>query len=63
MIDVEVILSFGTSEARVDSIGFSFQRFALDAENASSSIEDVLKQLSTKSLVRRLSGTEMISRN
>jgi peptidoglycan/xylan/chitin deacetylase (PgdA/CDA1 family) len=63
MTGLDVVLSFGTSEARVDSIGFSFQRFALDAGNSSSSLQDVLKQLSVKSLVRRLCGTEVIRRN
>jgi len=37
MTDLGVVLSFGTSEARVDSIVFSFQRFAPDAENSRSS--------------------------
>jgi len=63
MTDLDLALSFGTSEARVDSIGFSFQRFALDANNSSSSLQDVLKQLSAKSLALRLSGTETISRD
>jgi peptidoglycan/xylan/chitin deacetylase (PgdA/CDA1 family) len=63
MTDLDVVLSFGTSEARVDSIGFSFQRFALDAENSNSSLQDILKQLAAKSLALRLSRTEVISRN
>lgn len=63
MTGLDVVLSFGTSEARVDSIGFSFQRFALDAGNSSSSLQVILKQLSAKSLVRRLCGTEVIRRN
>jgi peptidoglycan/xylan/chitin deacetylase (PgdA/CDA1 family) len=62
MRDLDLALSFGTSEARVDSIAFSFQRFALDAANSDSSLEDILKRLSTKSLMRRLSRTEVISR-
>jgi peptidoglycan/xylan/chitin deacetylase (PgdA/CDA1 family) len=63
MTDLELVLSFGTSEARVDSIGFSFQRFALDADNANSSIQDLLKQLSVRSVAYRFSGTETIQRN
>jgi peptidoglycan/xylan/chitin deacetylase (PgdA/CDA1 family) len=63
MMDQDLVLSFGTSEARVDSIGFSFQRFALDAENASSTLERLLNQLSAKSLARRICGTEVIWRN
>jgi peptidoglycan/xylan/chitin deacetylase (PgdA/CDA1 family) len=63
LTDLDLVLSFGTSEARVDSIAFSFQRFALDAQNASASIEEVLRLLSAKSLVRRLSRTELITRN
>lgn len=63
MRDLDVVLSFGTSEARVDSIGFSFQRFGLDAENASLNIEHLLNQLSAKSLARRVFGTEVIRRN
>lgn len=63
MTELDVVLSFGTSEARVDSIAFSFQRFALDAANTSSSLQGLLKQLSARSLVRRLSGTEVISRS
>jgi peptidoglycan/xylan/chitin deacetylase (PgdA/CDA1 family) len=62
MTDLDLALSFGTSEARVDSIGFSFQRFALDAENASLNLHLLLNQLSAKSLARRLSGTEVIPR-
>ena len=63
MMDLDLVLSFGTSEARVDSIGFSFQRFGLDAENASLTVERLLNQLSAKSLAHRLSGTEVIRRN
>jgi len=63
MTDLDLVLSFGTSEARVDSIGFSFQRFGLDAENAGLTLERLLNQLSAKSLVRRLCGTEIIQRN
>jgi peptidoglycan/xylan/chitin deacetylase (PgdA/CDA1 family) len=63
MTDLDLVLSFGTSEGRVDSIGFSFQRFALDAGNSSSSLSDRLKQLSTESVVRRFCGTEVIRRN
>ena len=63
MMDLGLVLSFGTSEARVDSIRFSFQRFALDAENARLTVERLLNQLSAKSLARRLSGRETIQRN
>jgi peptidoglycan/xylan/chitin deacetylase (PgdA/CDA1 family) len=63
MKDLDLVLSFGTSEARLDSIAFSFQRFALDAENANSGIPEILRQLSAKSLARRLSRTELIKRN
>lgn len=63
MIDLGLVLSFGTSEARVDSIGFSFQRFALDAENASLTLEHLMNQLSAKSFARRLCGGEIIRRN
>lgn len=63
MMDLDLVLSFGSSEARVDSIGFSFQRFGLDAENASLTVERLLNQLSAKSLARRICGTEIIRRN
>jgi peptidoglycan/xylan/chitin deacetylase (PgdA/CDA1 family) len=63
MTDLNLVLSFGTSEGRVDSIGFSFQRFALDAENASSNFQHLLKQLSVRSVAYRLRGTEIIHRN
>jgi peptidoglycan/xylan/chitin deacetylase (PgdA/CDA1 family) len=64
MTDLGLILSFGTSEARVDSVAFSFQRFAIDARGtANSSIRDILKELSVKSLMRRVSRTEVIRRN
>jgi peptidoglycan/xylan/chitin deacetylase (PgdA/CDA1 family) len=63
MTDLGLVLSFGTSEARVDSIGFSFQRFGLDAENASLTLGHLLNQLSSKSLARRLCGREIIRRN
>lgn len=63
MTDLNLVLSFGTSEARVDSIAFSFQRFALDGENANMSLRDILKQLSAKSFVRGLTRTEIIRRN
>ena len=62
MADLGIILSFGTSEGRSDSVPFSFQRFALDGGNADSSIQDLLKQLSTKSAVRHLCGTDVIRR-
>jgi peptidoglycan/xylan/chitin deacetylase (PgdA/CDA1 family) len=63
MADLHLVLSLGTSEARVDSIPFSFQRFAFDAENSNLRFEDVLRQLSAKSLVRRLSRSETIRRS
>lgn len=62
MKDLDLLLSFGTSEARLDPIAFSFQRFALDAENSKSNLAGLLRQLSAKSLLRRLTGTELISR-
>lgn len=63
MTDLGIILSFGTSEARLDSIPFSFQRFSLEGSNADLSMQNLLEQLSTKSAVRHLSGTERIARN
>lgn len=63
MRDLGLAVSFGTSEGRVDTIPFSFQRFALDAENSDSSLPHILKQLSAKSLAHRLRGTEIIRRN
>jgi len=63
MADLGLILSFGTSEARVDSVAFSFHRFSIDARSANPSIREILKELSVKSLVRRLSKTEAIRRN
>ena len=56
-------LSFGTSEARVDSIAFSFQRFALDGGHAQISLRSTLNQLSAKSLLRMVTGTRTILRN
>jgi len=64
MADLGLILSFGTNEARVDPVAFSFQRFSIDARGgANPSIHGILKELSLKSLVRRLSRTEFIRRN
>jgi len=64
MTDLGLILSFGTSEARVDPVAFSFQRFSIDARGAANpSIRDILRELSVKSLVRRVSRTEVIQRN
>lgn len=63
MTDLGLVLSFGTSEARVDTIPFSFQRFSLEGSNADLSMQDLLKQLSVKSTVRHLSGTEIIVRD
>ena len=62
MKDLDLLLSFGTSEGRLDTIPFSFQRFALDGENIDSDIPELLKQLSTKSFVRHLSRTRIIAR-
>jgi peptidoglycan/xylan/chitin deacetylase (PgdA/CDA1 family) len=63
MVNLDLVLSFGTSEARVDSVGFSFQRFALDAGHSSSSLQNILKHLSNESIRHRLNGTEVIWRN
>ncbi len=63
MRDLGLVLSFGTSDARVDSVPFSLHRFALDSENSNSTIPELLKQLSAKSLAFRLSRTEIIRRN
>jgi len=60
---VGVVLSFGTSDARLDSIPFSFQRFFLDADNSDLTIPELLNELSAKTALRHLSGTEVISRN
>lgn len=63
MADLGLVLSFGTSEARVDSVGFSFQRFSIDARGIrNSKLRDVLKELTVKSFARRASGTEIIQR-
>ena len=62
MTELNLGLSFGTCEGRVDSIGFSFQRFALDG-GGDSSVQDLLKQLSLRSVAYRFSGTEIIQRN
>lgn len=62
MKDLDLLLSFGTSEALLDPIAFSFQRFALDAENSKSNLEGLLRRLAAKSFLRRMSGTELISR-
>jgi peptidoglycan/xylan/chitin deacetylase (PgdA/CDA1 family) len=63
MTDLGLILSFGTSEARLDSVPFSFQRFSLEVGDGDSSIENLLMQLSMKSAVRRLCRTHVIHRN
>jgi peptidoglycan/xylan/chitin deacetylase (PgdA/CDA1 family) len=63
MENLRVVLSLGTSEARVDEVAFSFQRFAFDAQNSNVEFPDVLRQLSAKSVIRRLTGTEIIHRN
>lgn len=63
MKELDLLVSFGTSEARLDPVGFSFQRFALDAENSHSNLGDLLKELSGKTLLRRFTRTELIARN
>ena len=64
MTELGLIASFGTSESRVDSVAFSFQRFSIDARGAASpGLPQILKELSAKSLARRLSRTEVIRRN
>lgn len=60
---LELRLSFGTSEARLDSVAFSFQRVALDGENSQTHLSAILKELSAMSLLRYLSRTELIRRN
>jgi peptidoglycan/xylan/chitin deacetylase (PgdA/CDA1 family) len=62
MGELGLVLSFGTSDARVDSVPFSLQRFALDADNADLTFPDLLDQLSAKSFAFRLSRTEVIRR-
>jgi peptidoglycan/xylan/chitin deacetylase (PgdA/CDA1 family) len=62
MTELGLTHSFGTSEGRLDSIPFSFQRFSLDGDNADSSIQQLLKQQSTKSAVRHLCRTDVIRR-
>jgi peptidoglycan/xylan/chitin deacetylase (PgdA/CDA1 family) len=61
--DLDIRVSFGTSEGRVDSVASSFQRFAIDAQQADTGIPAILKQLAVKSLMRRLSRTELIRRS
>jgi peptidoglycan/xylan/chitin deacetylase (PgdA/CDA1 family) len=63
MRELELLLSFGTSDSRLDSVPFSFQRFALDAENSDLTLPEILNQLSAKSFMRRLTRTEVIHRN
>ena len=63
MADLGLILSFGTNGAHVDSVPFSFQRFGIDEANSDLTMRDLLRQLSAKSLVLRLSGTEVIRRS
>jgi peptidoglycan/xylan/chitin deacetylase (PgdA/CDA1 family) len=63
MRNLGIILSFGTSEGRSDSVPFSFQRFALDGRNAHSGVRDLLKQLSAKSALLRLFGNSLIRRS
>jgi peptidoglycan/xylan/chitin deacetylase (PgdA/CDA1 family) len=63
MTDLGLVFSFGTSEGRVDSVEFSFQRFALDAGNRDYSVQGLLKQLSLRSVAYRLCGSEAIQRN
>jgi peptidoglycan/xylan/chitin deacetylase (PgdA/CDA1 family) len=63
MRELGLVLSFGTSDARIDCVPFSLQRFALDAENSALAVPDILDQLSAKSLALRMSRTEVIRRN
>jgi peptidoglycan/xylan/chitin deacetylase (PgdA/CDA1 family) len=63
MRELDLLLSFGTSDSRLDSVPFSLQRFALDAENSDWTLPEILTQLSAKSFVRRLTRTEVIHRN
>jgi peptidoglycan/xylan/chitin deacetylase (PgdA/CDA1 family) len=63
MRDLGLVFSFGTNDARVDSVHFSWQRFALDADNSDLTIPQILDQLSAKSLALRLSRSEVIHRN
>ncbi len=63
MRSIGLVLSFGTSDARIDSVPFSLQRFALDAENSDSSLSKLLEQLSAKSLAFRTTRAEVIRRN
>lgn len=57
-----VTLSFGTSEGRVDSVPFSFQRFSLEGSNGDSSLPEILRNQLTKSSIRNLCGTGVIRR-
>jgi peptidoglycan/xylan/chitin deacetylase (PgdA/CDA1 family) len=63
MKSLGLLFSFGTSDARVDSVPFSLQRFALDAHNSDSSIPKLLRELSAKSFALRMSRNEIIRRN
>lgn len=63
MRDLGLALSFGSSDARIDSVSFSLQRFALDAENSDSPIPELLERLTAKSLAFRLARIEVIHRN
>lgn len=63
MRSIGLVLSFGTSDARIDSVPFSLQRFALDAENSNFSLPELLEQLSAKSLAFRTTCAEVIRRN
>jgi len=59
--DLGISLSFGTSEAKVDSVTFSYQRFSIEALD--STVPQVLRHLSVKSFLRQASGTEFMRRN
>ena len=59
--ELGVALSFGTSEARVDSIAFAFHRFSID--DVDSDVLQILKQLSARSMLRRFSGSELVRRS
>lgn len=63
MTDLNLVLSFGSTPACVDSVAFSFQRFALDGEDSRAAVPGMLRQISAKSILRGLTGTATILRN
>ena len=62
MRSLGISLSFGTSAGRLDSVPFSFQRFTLEGDKATIGVDRILDHLSMKSMVRWLSGTDIIWR-